>query len=212
MTDFTAPKVRRGRMTNFRTGRFLTFVYNPPSIEEKKSANLVIDAIPGDGDPLVRWASGGPNHIRMDLNVDGDGRLRRGGAQLFNGAKGVNEFPISDASKTYSIAGEIEFFEQFLHPVSQNVRGGTGAPDDIIFTMGRRYQGVRCTMVDVDIRIIEFDSELNPSKAHIKIAMVRRNIRSRTSGDIWDIPEALGIGQQAEAAFPDGLPGSGGKQ
>ena len=116
MADFTKRKVKRGRWTNQRTGLSHTFLYNPATIEEKKSANLSVDDIPGFSDPLVRWASGGVNTLSFDLMLDGEGRIRHDDVTLYNGLRDLGD--IDDANDTFSLAGEIEFFESFLHPVT----------------------------------------------------------------------------------------------
>jgi len=188
------PKVKRTRVTNYRTGVYWVFLYNPDRITEKKGSNLVIDPIPGYGDPKVTWASGKPNIIDFSVILCGESRLRRSGTQLFNGAKGVAEFPLDQHDDTYSIAGEIEFFEQFQYPIEEGLgtAGDTrGEPDLLVFTHGRRYQSVLCAVGDVNIDIFEFDPDGNPTRAKIDMQLVRKLEKSRWAHEVWDIPSAL---------------------
>lgn len=198
--DFRNPKIRRARFSNYRTGLSQEVMYNPTKIKENKGANLIITPIPGLADPMVDWASGKVSSIAMKLRFDGEIRLhRRGqpGAQLLNGAKGIAEIPLDRAGETYSIAGEIEFFEQFDFPVQQGMASGQrGEPDLLVFTWGRRYQGVLCQMQNLSIDIYEWSPAGDPVKAELTFALVRKVLTSRWSHDVWDVPQGIGLASQ----------------
>jgi hypothetical protein len=184
-------KVTRGRFTNYRTGLFTTFVYNPTRINEDKSSNLTIQPIPGSADPLSEWSSAGANVIKFKLNLCGESRLRRDGVQLFNGAEGVQEIPIQEANQTYSIAGEIAFFEQFQFPVALTEGAVVGSPDLIVFSYGGRYQGVLCSLASLGIDVFEFNTKGDPTKAELSFELVRKSMKTRYAHQIWETPSAL---------------------
>lgn len=195
------PKVKRGRFTNYRTGVFIEFLYNPDRITDRKGVNLIVDPIPGQSDALVRFASGRENNISFTLKLCGESSLRRRGINFLNGA--VAEKPVSVATTTYSIAGEIEWFRSFEHPVdpelplraafstsSSRLKSDDrfGGPDLVVFTFGRLYQGVLCAVESVDVDIHEFSPELDPTKADLSIALKRVVTENRFAHTIYQPP------------------------
>lgn len=181
MIDFTSPKVKRGRFTNYRTHAFVEFLYNPTTIKEKPGVNLSSDDIPGASDPLLRFASGKGRPIAFDVQLCGESSLRRRGSNMINAAH--NEDAVN-GDGGYSIAAEIEFFEQFTYPTDPAL-GGTGAPDLVVFTFGRRYRGILCTMEDLDIDVFEFDPDLNPTRANLSVSLKRYVTRTIFSNEIY---------------------------
>lgn len=201
MSDFTQGKVRRGRITNYRTGNFVEFHHNPNRITKKKGTTLSVDQLPGQSDPLVRFASGNLETIDFVLDLCGESRLRRFGAQLFNGA--VPEFPIEDADESYSVAGEIEFWESFQHPVDPAIAAARFAePDQVVFTFGRMFQGVLCAVQDLEVEPFEFDPELSPTKAQVKVKLARIVTKQRFADSIWDVPAGIGIAPDNASRAP----------
>ncbi len=198
MLDLRSGKVKRGRITNFRTGYFLEFAVNPADVEQDKTAVLLIDPLPGNADPTVDWIASSANEVKFSLYLDAELRLRLTQAQLFNGAPTVNEYQSKDADIIYSVSGELEFFEQFLYPVHPEVRGGEGRPDLAVLNYGRRYQGVVLELKSFKEKVSEWSPSNDPTKAKLDLEWVRVNPRSRFSGDVWDVPEGLGAARQAQ--------------
>jgi len=188
------PQVARGRVTNARTRNFVEFMLNPSSIKETKGSNFVENPTPGFSDPKQDWASGKVSTIKFDVDLCGETGLRIRRANLTNGA-----FPdktLQEAATTYSIAGEIEFFESFMFPVDPELAtrgiGGrkVGGPDKAIFTFGRRYQGVVCWL-EVDVDISEFTPELDPSRAKLGFVLRRISDTNRFAHTVWSPPAGL---------------------
>ncbi len=184
MADFTAPKVKRGRLTNFRTGNYVTFLYNPTSLSETKGNNLSEDAIPGFSDPLIRFASGKARVVTFSLEIDGESRIRRSGVNLLNGARPE---PIENALG-FSIAGEIEFFQSLEYPVDPSLPGSDGGPDKVVFTLGPMYDGVLCVVEQVPVTITEWDPELNPTRATLNLTLKAINIPQQYAHHVWKPP------------------------
>src|SRR5262249_13192662 len=126
-------------------GNFLTFLYNPQTVTEKKGSNITEDPIPGFSDPLLRWASGKVRVITFELDLDGESRIRRTGVNLGNAA--ANE-PIDP--KGLSIQGEIEFFRSLEYPVDPSLPGADGGVDKVLFYMGSTYPGVLAIVESTD--------------------------------------------------------------
>jgi len=180
--DFSAPKVRRGRLTNQRNGEAVPFLYNPTSIKEKLPVNYVEDNIPGASDPLISFASGGAKEISFTLTLCGESSLRRRKGQILNAARGDVEILSGD---DFSIAGEIDFFRQFAYPTDPKDSQADGAPDRVVLTFGRLYDGVVCTIHNIDLDITEFSPGLDPTKATVALTMKRYVTKSVFSNQIF---------------------------
>lgn len=176
----TPANVKRGRITNFRTGNWIEFLLNPASISEKKSANFAEDDLPGGADSLLRWMSGKCNVITVTLQLDGEIGIRRRGQNLVNTAQGD-----SPGNVGYSVAAEIEWYEHFLYPVSPEQPGSKRAPDKVIFSFGRRYKKTLCTVCDFDLQVTEFSPELDPTKATISLTLKRVETVQRFAHQIF---------------------------
>jgi hypothetical protein len=182
--DFVHYRPKRGRLTNYRTAAFIDFLYNPSNIKDKKGVNLSEDAIPGYSDPLIRFASGKTNIISFTLDIDGESSRR------FRG----NPFPAVDATTddSFTIEGELAFYEQFMFPTNPDDNGADGAPDRAVLTFGPRFPGVLCAVDDVDFDIVEFGRSLEPTKAKVHIVLKRLVFGTRFANTIWtaDYPGA----------------------
>lgn len=162
-------KVKRGRLTNARTGTFLEFLYNPTEVSESMGVNMSEDNLPGASDPLIHFASGKVRQISFKLDLCGESSLRFRGVNLINAAK--NDVKPPDG--TYSIAGEIEFFQSFTFPVNPKFPGADGGNDKAVFTLGRLWDGVLVAVVDVNLKVTEFTPDLEPSRATIDLTLKR---------------------------------------
>lgn len=195
--DYTPPKVQRGGLTNYRTNIGVPFLYNPAAIEEKKGVTWAEDPVPGTSDPLLRFASGKASVISFQLELCGESSIRRRGVQIINYASAQDENyvaselarasadPLGDGPQpSYSVDGEIEFFESFQFPTDP-AEGGSGAPDLAVFTFGRRYPGVLVVVEDVAVNLTEFTPNLLTSRATLGITLKRYVIGSRTSSQYW---------------------------
>lgn len=182
--DFTIPKVVRGRFTNVRTFESMEFAINPTKIKEKKGANLIEDPLPGQSDPLVRWASGKTSAITIQLELDAEMTYRRFAARHANYASDGEAVP-----EVWTVDGEIAFIEQFQFPVGDEdgVGGEAFGPDLIAFTFGPRYPGVVCALDDLDIDIEEWTPDLRPTKAKLNIVLKRQVTTNRFSNTIFRI-------------------------
>lgn len=180
VADFTAGKVERGRITNYRTTEFLEFTYNPHTIHSKGGSNLAEDAIPGFSDPLIRWASGKTKTISFSLELSGEGTLRRSGVPFRNYAEGQ-----SDEIDSFSVNGEIAFLQSFTYPTDPALPGGSAAPDLLIFRFGPRYPGVLCVMESADDEIIEWSPKLEPVRAKVQITLKRIQNTNQYANTIW---------------------------
>lgn len=183
--DFTSDPVVRGRLTNARTGVSLGFLFNPTSIKDAGgAANIAEDAIPGFSDTLVRWLSGKSKPISFVIRLDGTESLRLRGGNLGNAAQRGRP----DEAESFSIAGEIAFFESFAFPVDPDLPGATGGADNVIFSFGSRYRRVLCAMEVGEIEITDFTPQLDPHRATIPIVLRRIVHEQRWAHDVWASP------------------------
>lgn len=175
--------VARGRLTNARTGDFVEFLFNPEEINDDKGTHLLIQTLPGQGEPLVRWLAGKERTISFKLLIDGAESLRRRGVNLLNGAI-PEEYGVERATNTYSIAAELEFFRQFLYPVDLSETPEADA-DQAVFTFGRMYPAVRCYVAEAPIRITQFSVDLDPVRAEISLKLTKVANRQVYSNEIF---------------------------
>ncbi len=185
MSDFTAPKVARGRLTNFRTGNFLEFIYNPVKVGDRKGVNLAEDAVPGFSDPMVRFASGKARILTFSLQLCGESRIRKYGNNIINGAENNADF--LENAGSFSIAGEIEWYQSMEYPVDPSLPGSDGGLDKFVFTMGRLYPGVLC-YVAVDVQVTQFDPELNPTMAEASLTLTQIAYNQQWANHVWSPP------------------------
>lgn len=181
MSDFTGPSgPKKGRLTNFRTGDFLEFLYNPTSYKEKAGANHAEDTIPGSSDVLLRWMSGKARTLQFSLSLCGESRLRFSKVNLINQARGDS----IDRATRFGVEGEIEFFESFSYPVDP-ADGGDGGCDKVVFTFGRRHQGTLCVLDEIEIEPTEFTPELDISRATVSFSLKRYTTKTTYSNKIF---------------------------
>lgn len=168
--SFDRPKVARGRLTNYRTGNYVEFLYNPTSISKKQGVNLSEDNLPGSSDPLVHFASGKARSVTFSLQLCGESSLRLRGANLTNAIEADVE---EDPTETLSIAGEIEFYESFTYPVDPELPGSDGGCDKLVFTFGRTIRHFLCVMEELDVNVTQFTPSLQPYRATLNLTLKR---------------------------------------
>ena len=183
MADYTAPNVVRGKLSNLRTGNFVTFVYNPSALQDRKGNNYSEEAIPGHSDPIIRWASGKSRELSFTLELCGVSRILRTGVNLGNGAASNEIDP-----KGFSIQGELEFFQSLEHPTDPKLAGSDGGPDRVVFTMGPMYAGRVCVLTDLSTNVIEWDPDLRPVRATVQFTLKEISDKSRYANTVWSPP------------------------
>lgn len=194
--DFTAPRVKRGRITNARTSDSMAFALNPSTISVKGGSNVAEDPTPGSSDPLMRWMSGKVRTFSFTLFHDGEINLRVFNAQMSNAAKQVETAPrtwgtgngrqeLVDDPSGYSVAGALEFLDQFCHPVDPTLPRSDGGADRVILNFGSYIRNVVCVMDDVQHEITEWDPELNPVRAKSTLTLKRYVTETTYANKIW---------------------------
>jgi hypothetical protein len=185
--NYTPVKVTKGVMTNVRTGITKQFSINPHTVRKKNGSHLSEDPIPGFSDPKLDYAAGKTRTFSFQLQLDGEMTLRNFQTQALN-----NVYPQRDL-KSYSIAGEIEWYESMTFPVDPNLSGNNkGGLDMFAFTMGSHMQSILVFVEDADTTIIEFSPDLEPTKATIDLTLKRIAPTNVFSNQVWS-----GSGQAA---------------
>ncbi len=184
MADFTAPNVVRGKLANLRTGNFLTFVYNPRTLQDRKGNNYSEEYTPGHSDPIFRWASGKARELSFTLELCGVSRILRSGVNLGNGAASNDIDPLG-----FSIQGELEFFQSFEQPTDPRLPGSDGGPDRVVFTMGPMYAGRVCILSDLLVNTLEWDPDIRPVRAVVQFSLKQVNFgESQYANTVWSPP------------------------
>jgi len=199
--DFTAAKVKRGSLVNYRTGDTLEFDLNPSDVKVTQSASIAEDNIPGFADPLLRWISGKAKKVSFSLQNDGDIRVRRG-RKFANAATMVESAApatvgtgknteFKEDPEGYSIAAYLEFLDHFLYPANPTFSEGGDAgrnlgADLVIFNFGSYFRGGLYVVEDVNHDIIEFSPELLPTKAKSDIVLKEYVIENTWAHDIFE--------------------------
>jgi hypothetical protein len=184
MTDFSAPKVKRGRLTNYRTANFVEFTLNPTQIRDSKGNNMVEQGIPGFSDPFVMWASGKARVISFDLDLCGETRLRTIGNQLTNGASNSNN---PETAFGLTINGELEYYMSMEYPVDPTLPGSDGGPDKFVFTYGGLYRAVLC-FVSVNVVSTEYDPNLDATRGTVSVTLTRLTDKTIYAHEVWSPP------------------------
>jgi len=181
--SFTGRRGARGRITNYRTGTFLEFLYNPTEVTEDFSVTLSEDPLPGASDPIIHFASGKAKAIKFQLQLCGESSLRLRGANLINSARNDTVNP----GATYSIAGEIEFFQSFAYPSDRKAPGSDGGTDKVIFTLGRLWPGILCAQEGLSVKVSEWDPDLNPTRATLDLSYKRVVTETIFSNQVFSV-------------------------
>lgn len=200
MADFTSKKLTKGRITNARTGVSKVFSINPHTVKTKNGVHLTEDPIPGFSDALLRFAAGKARDIRFTLDIDGEMTLRKIGVQTLN----VNQ-PERDVYASFSISGEIEWYESFTFPVDPTLAGSDGGLDIAIFSMGTHLNGIQCFIEEVETEITEWDPTLEPTKAKLHIVMKRIADENRFADTVWSGGDGGASVQNVPPNQPQGI-------
>lgn len=180
------PRGARGRIINARNASFCEFPINPGEITYTKGSKLIETETPGVSDAFVQWSSGGAESFSLSLRIHGEDNLRIRGNQIRNNAV-PREISTADASQSYSVAGEAEWFLQFLHPVQGNQPGSDQGPDKVIVRVGRALPGVLALVENVKITYgnNDFTADLEPCDATVDISFKRVQFKPRFANDVW---------------------------
>ena len=176
--------IKPARLTNLRTGAFLTFLYNPSSIGIKKGNNWNEEPTPGFADPLIAWASGKVATVKFTLQLCAESRLRLSGVNLTNG---LSPYTV-ESGLDLDITGEIELFQSWEMPVDPSLPGSDGAPDRLVFNMGPLFRGVVCWLYDLDINVTALGPEGAPARADCNIVLARKHDTARFASHVWTPP------------------------
>ncbi len=170
--DFTAPRVTKGRLTDYRSGTFKEFSINPSSIKEGRSIEIEKMLPPGMSHSVLQPGGGQSKPISFTLFLDADiGYRARRRAQ-----------PVP-----MDISEEIAWYESHTFP-----EGGArlGDPDSsfplLLFTFGKRYQGVMVLMAECTIEITKLTPELTPMSAKLDITLERYVRESQNRSSIYN--------------------------
>lgn len=183
--EFYAPTIKPARLTNLRTGDFLTLLYNPPSAQLKKGSNWGEEPTPGFSDPQIAWASGKVATVGFSLILCAESRLRFSGANLGNG---LSPYTTEDQATAVDITGEINLLQSFEMPVDPGLPGSDGAPDRLVFNYGPLFRGVVCWLYSLDIDVTAFSAEGAPVRASASITLARKYDQNRYASDVWTSP------------------------
>ncbi len=154
--DFTPPRVRRGRITVLNTAEFLEFLYNPPKTSSEKGVNLTMDEIPGQSDPQIIPVSGKAEILSFDLELCGESSIR------FRGRNIVNKLAPARPDQPYDIQGELDWIRSLEFPIE------AGGWQELVVTLGKKKW--RCYLEGSPYDVTERDTELNPTRANVKLS------------------------------------------
>lgn len=173
--------VSRARITNYRTGQFVELSLNPGEVGKKLGSEITSESSPGRSDPMKKWASGKGTDVDFTILVHALAHYEKFGIQIINEAQ--NDF-LQDA-EGWSIAGQLEFYEAFHFPSDPDLPGGTGGGDFLVFTMGRYFRSAKYLCTDLDIKIKEWNEDLDPTMAEVSFKITRVEEEQRFSNQIF---------------------------
>lgn len=176
--SLTRTPVTRGRLTNKRTGEVMEFPLNPETIQWKKGSNYVTDPVPGRSHPRHHWMSGKEEQVSFLLRLDGEVSQRVLGINL------QNALNPSITSQPHSVQGEIDFCRALDLPTSKQA-GGDGATDVVVFNFGPMFRNWEATVEVTPINLMEFDPNLEATRAEVSVVLTRHVGESETSDKVW---------------------------
>lgn len=178
----------KGRLTIASTGDYRDFSLNPDELNDNKGWASSDQGIAGISDPALQGGHGTVRKITFVLRLDADvgyrGRGRPGGSEYFSAWREGKEI---QNSTPYDITDEAAWYRQFVY-TEGNARLGEmdASPPVLLFSFGRMYQGLRCKLLQADLKITTWDQNLTPVRGDLNVTLRQVISESINRSDIYN--------------------------